>query len=284
MRRVLILLSAVLLLLVAVVPAAAAGGDADCSDFTLVNLDPPVYVVEDQVIEGSLYVPPGVGCVVVNSMVEGDVLASEGALFTEIVEGSMIDGNVHVPGGTTATLFQAHVAGNYICDGCVFEDVFESTVDGNVEIVGEEDGTWIIDSNIGGNILIKDSRVEFVAFWVKGTTVGGNVEIIDSKGPVYVFDNTVSGNVSIVANKMKSSVLFPGEAFFFPWVDRETFKKAEIIGNEIGGNLEYKDNRGGKADISDNTIAGNLTCDGNKRTPIGGGNTADQLEGQCSNL
>ena len=61
MRRILILLSAVVLLMVAVVPAAAAGGDADCSEFTQVNLDPPIYLVENEVINGNLTVASGDG-------------------------------------------------------------------------------------------------------------------------------------------------------------------------------------------------------------------------------
>lgn len=271
MRRSLLLFVCFLLLQVVAIPAAFADIATSCADFPLDPDDPDevVHLVIDTTIDGNLSVPSGVGCVLINSTVNGNVTAEDDALFTFVVEGSSVEGNVDVGNNVASGVADASIGGNYVCDECVFEDVVFSEVGGNVEISGEQEGSFIEFSIIGGNVKITDSEAGGFLFTVIETTVMGNVILEGNTGPLVVAGSTIYGNLKIKQHEFASDF---------------GIEEAIVVENSIGGNLVFNGNSGNQATIAGNTIEGNLTCRDNQPDPDGGDNTANKKKGQCRDL
>ena len=227
----------------------------------------------DSTVEGNVELGAGLESAIVGSSIEGNVITADDAVFVGLFEGTNVDGNVEVGENVVAVLFEATVDGSYTCNDCVFEDVVFSEVGGSVVIKGEQDGAFIIESAVGGNIEVTDSQSVLFQLLIVGTTVEGNVTYKDNQGPLVAVGNTIHGNLEVENNAL-FTVDNPDEGLVDP----------VIADNAIGGNLVVKDNTEGAALIADNTIEGNLTCDGNDPAPVGAGNAADELEGQCENL
>lgn len=54
----------------------------------------------------------------------------------------------------------------------------------------------------------------------------------------------------------------------------------EVVGAQVGGNLQVTDNLGGGS-ITGNRVRGNLQCTGNQPAPLAADNSAALIEGQC---
>jgi hypothetical protein len=243
-------------LLTHVTPAAA--GDTECVGF--------FFGVADNII-----VPSGELCILEGAQVHGNVLAEpESELF--IGSGTNIAGNVEVKQAAATAAFQSTIGGNYKCDNCFFEDVIETGVGGNVDIVGADDGDFIIGSTIAGNVHISESTAGAFAFVIFDTSVLGNVIFQKNSGPTDISENIIGGELQIFDNNV-SGQLCPGEPE--PCLENGTFS-----GNDVGGNMQVYKNEGATT-INDNIIRENLQCFDNVPAPASAGNLAQKHEGQC---
>lgn len=263
-----IALAAVLVLtalLVAATPAAA--DDTQCvGTFT---------GVADNIV-----VPSGATCILEGAQVNGNALAEpESMLF--IGPGTNIRGSVEAKQGAHTGSFQATIGGSYKCDNCFFEDVVESSVGGNVEIQGSDDGDFIIESEIGGNLQIEESSagVRGFAFVVVGTTIGGDLKFEKNTGPTDISGNTIHGDVQIFENNVAGAFCPPpppeGEPPPCP-----IFENGHFNLNEVGGDMQIFKNRG-PSEVVGNTIRENLQCFENSPPPASAGNAAREKQGEC---
>jgi hypothetical protein len=268
-RIALAALLALTVLLVAATPAVA--DDTRCG----APVDPadpmPEPEVLGPVVVDNVIVPSGTLCVLAGTQVLGNVLAEPASgLF---LDGTNVRGSVEVKEDALTGAFESTIGGNYKCDRCFFEDAQDSTVGGSVQIVGAQDGDFIIGNVVGGNVEIVDSSAGAFAFIIAENEVGGNVKFEKNGGPTVIADNAIAGELQIFENGVAGAC--PPENCGEPPVVDGTFS-----GNIVGGNMQVFKNRG-PTNISGNQVRENLQCKENEPPPTGGGNTARQKEGQC---
>jgi hypothetical protein len=269
MKKVLAATAFSLVALLIAAPAATAG-DTRCGapgDPFDPTAEPEVLgpVVVDNVI-----VPTGTICVLEGTQVRGNVLAQpSSALF---IDGANVRGNVEVKEDAHTGAFDSTIGGSYKCDLCFFEDVVESRVGGSVQIVGAQDGDFVIGNVIGGNVEIVASSAGAFGFIIAGNEVGGSVIFVKNAGPTVIADNAIAGELQIFENGVAGTC--PPENCGEP-VENGTFS-----GNTVGGNMQVFENRG-PTEISGNQVRQSLQCEENEPPPTGGGNTAREKEGQC---
>jgi hypothetical protein len=152
------------------VPAAAAGA-VECTGGT----DDPL----TGEIVGNVVVPAGASCRI-QGTVTGNVTAEAGSQLG-IRAGSAIGGNV-------------------TCDGCTFFDLHGSTVHGNVSVRGEQEGSFIDDSTIDGNLTIEQSSAGPESFSILRNHVARNFSFNGNSGTATLENNTVGGNLTCEDN------------------------------------------------------------------------------------
>jgi hypothetical protein len=229
-------------------------------------------------VADNIVVPSGAACLLEGAQVSGNVLAEpESMLF--IGPGTNIRGSVEVKQSAHTGSFQAAIGGSYKCDNCFFEDVAESSVGGNVEIQGADDGDFIVDSRIGGNLQIEESSAGLFAFVVERTTIGGDLKFEKNSGPTFISQNAVQGDVQIYENNVAGAFCPPpppeGEPPPCP-----IFENGHFNDNEVGGDMQIFKNRG-PSEVVGNTIRENLQCFENSPPPASAGNTAREKQGEC---
>jgi hypothetical protein len=239
----------VALMALAVSAPPALAGDTKCVG----ALGPGVY---DNVV-----VPSGATCNLAGAQVEGNVLAKpESMLFID--PGTNIRGSVEAKQGVHTGSLQATIRGSYKCDHCSFQDVEETLVGGNVDITGADDGDFITDSQIGGNLQIKESSAGTSAFAVNRTTIGGDLKFEKNSGPTDISNSRIDGDLQIFENAL--------------------FENGDFNGNEVGGNLQVFKNTGpGLKSVSGNTVREDVQCKENHLPFVGGPNAARKSEEQC---
>jgi hypothetical protein len=229
-------------------------------------------------VADNIVVPSGTECILEGAQVSGNVLAEpESMLF--IGPETNIRGSVEVKQGAHTGSFQAAIGGSYKCDNCFFEDVVESSVSGNVEIQGADDGDFIIDSQIGGNLQIEESSAGGFAFVVELTTIGGDLKFEKNSGPTAIISNTIHGDVQIYENNVAGAFcppVPPGE----PPPPCPIFENGHFNANQVGGDMQIFKNRG-PSEVVGNTIRENLECFENSPPPASAGNTAREKQGEC---
>jgi hypothetical protein len=248
MRKLSLCIGVALVALAVSAPPALAG-DTKCVG----ALPPGVY--------DNIVVPSGATCNLAGAQVKGNVLAKpESLLFID--PGTNIRGSVEAKQGAQTGSFQATIGGSYKCDHCSFEDVEETLVGGNVEITGADDGDFITDSQIGGNLQIQESSAGASAFDVNGTTIGGDLKFEKNVGPMDISNNTIDGDLQIFENTVVENGLFND--------------------NQAGGNLQVFKNSGpGLKSVSGNTVREDVQCKENQPPFVGGPNAARKSEEQC---
>ncbi len=241
------------------------------------EINPPIQPIYDNVI-----VPTGWICVLVGAEVHGNVLAQpDSELFIsglfegeegqeELVAETVIGGNVEVKEGALTGAFFSTIRGNYKCDNCFFEDVINTTVGGNVEVVGSDDGDFVIESVIRGNLHISESDAGNFAFVVAGTTIDGSLIFEKNVGFTDISFNDIGGNLQIYENNVCPPDVDPSECFLNGFFNDNT----------VGGNMQVYKNQG-PTEISRNAIVQNLQCFDNQPPPVGAGNTYRKAQGQC---
>lgn len=223
------------------------------------------------------------------STVDGNMEAGDGAFFVGVFDGSTVTGNVEVGADAVGAVGGGTVEGNYECDHCVFEDAFFATIEGNLSISGEQDGSFIVGSKIFGNLEVTDSAsVEFPLLITSGgaffggdpieapTVVHGDVVYKGNQGPIVLQFSEVRGNVEIAENDFTTQIPNPESG--------PELLPAVIRGNTIDGDVTFEKNKKGSSFIADNTIGGKLECKNNRPRPAGFGNIADEKVGQCRSL
>jgi hypothetical protein len=166
------------------------------------------------------------------------------------IEGVTIDGNIVVPDGATCTLIKATVTGN-VKVGRGASLVVES-------LLLEEP-----KSTIAGNVQADHCGQVFIGG--PGQVVGGNVQIQHCTGESGILQLHLGGNFQCHDNTA------------------DCFADSDLV----GGNVQVNNNvsPGVPSDISDNSILGNLQCQGNSPAPTdsSGANTVEgNKQGQCA--
>jgi hypothetical protein len=226
-------------------------------------------------VADNIVVLSGTECILEGAQVNGNALAHpEAALF--IGPGTTIHGNVEAKELAATGSFQASIRGNYKCDNCFFEDVEETFVGGNVEIVGTDDGDFIIANTIAGNLEIVNSVAGNFAFIVAANTIGGDVKFEKNTGPTLIADNAIAGDLRIFENDVAGAFCPPEP----PPEGCPVFENGIFAANEVGGNMQFFKNVG-PSEIVENTIEQSLQCKENAPPPLSVGNVARKYEGQC---
>lgn len=170
-------------------------------------------------------------------------------------------GNLVVPYGAYCDLNGTHVTGNAEVDptaGLLSDQ--GATIDGNVHVAHNGQFAEFNGSTVGGNLQCDQCSVADV----DNSAVNGNLDDNALNQGAIIQTSHIGGNLHI------HNATDAGFGF-------------QITNNTIGGDLEF-DHNTGAADISNNTIAKKLDCNGNTPPPTGGGNTAQQKQGQCAML
>ena len=214
-------------------------------------------------------------CVLEGAHVHGTVLA-EADSELQIGPGTTIELSVDVLSGASTGMFEATVGGSYRCHDCVFEDVVFSTVGKHVEVRGADDGDFIIDSTIGGNLDIRDSTVGAFAFAILGNSIGGDVTLRGNAGAVGVENNTIGRSLTLAGNEILESQCTPETC--------PPFGNGHVDRNVVGRSMTVSGNSGEPTSISDNSVNGELQCSSNDPAPTGAGNSAKRKRGQCRDL
>ena len=265
MQKLACIAAAAFAMLLAGVPAAS-GGTATCES----TFEEPFSGEAD-----NLVVKSGKLCVLEGAHVNGNVYAEPGSEL-QIGPGTQIKGNVDAGSGALTASFEATIGGSYKCNACNFEDVVFTSVAGNVQINGVEEGDFIVGSTIGGSLEIQKGTVGNFAFAILGNQIAGNVKLDQNTGALGVEDNAIGGNLQISGNTIAPSLCAPDTC--------PPFGNGHVDRNTVKGNLLVTKNTGEPLSISDNAVHGNLQCKGNSPAPAGAGNSAAAKEGQCRNL
>lgn len=176
MKKSLLLLAGAVLVALALVPVAAPANppNAQCSG----TLAPGTY--------HNVTVPAGQDCAISGATITGNLTVQTGA-------------NAEVTASTT-------IDGNYICNGCFFADLHDSTVGGSYLISGEIDGSSISGNTIEGNLQITMSSVGDFHFRIDLNNVGGNLTFNDnntessSQLASQITNNTIGSNLQCQNN------------------------------------------------------------------------------------
>jgi hypothetical protein len=198
------------------------------------------------VVEGNGIVRRGGELHLHGGHVLGNVRAGPGSVFLTSPE---------VEGLPAATPL---VGGNIRCNRCVFLDLDQTRIGGNVLITRESEGSFIAEGNeILGNLKILRSSAGEAAFLIAGNTIHRSVTFSRNRGPAQILGNVIAGNLRVLRNRSR------GEFCFDPEDPESCFEGLTIADNEVGRTL---------------------TCQKNRPAPVGGGNTAQRKLGQCREL
>ena len=91
------------------------------------------------------------------------------------------------------TILGSTVGGNYTCNNCEQAHLETSTINGNVQISGENEYSVIENSTIKGNLAIKSSRTDIVLFFIDANEIGGNLSFNNNEGLAFITDNAIDG-------------------------------------------------------------------------------------------
>jgi len=239
-------------------------------------------VALDSTVLGSITADPAAGIFMDATTVNGNVTGEQEA--SVFVDFSTVHGNVQTKtdaatGGTGST-----VHGSYTCDGCFFQDLFDTTVRGNVTVRSAEIGDFMCGNTFGANVEIYDSRSaadEFFtfAFELVDNDVAGSVIVKNNVGPLVVDDNRIGANLQVSNNNVGFAAAYPDEGC----LQSTPSDNGEILRNVVAGNVQITKNLG-EIEITLNSITGSLQCSNNSPPPVGGGNIAAQKQGQCRGL
>ena len=174
------------------------------------------------------------------------------------------NGNLFVSAGQTCIFFSGQVTGNVQQIGGSLV-LFQSRVGGNVQVNGKSTFSIGPGSAINGNLQIQDVPSGSGQDQVCGTAVQGNLQLqnngtavlVGAVAPISCPGNSIGGNMQVQSNSASTS----------------------IVGNTILGNLQDQTNKG-LTQVFFNTVSGDLQCANNTGIQ-GGGNVADQKQGQC---
>jgi hypothetical protein len=205
----------------------------------------------------------------------------------------VVRGNVTVPTGATCTIIAAVIYGNVIVKPNAEVHVVNSTVYGNIEgdrfreIDVQETIMLplplVAPSELRGNVIGKDGG----KFSVRDSDLEtGNIQLENSVGEVDIRRNTVGGDIQVVKNRTGSNLIQirRNDATDIQFYENTTVRYEIIANNQMGGrNLQvYKNTHVTSAQVSGNGGESVQCFDNAGPLFVGGPNTAEKREGQCS--
>jgi hypothetical protein len=161
--------------------------------------------------------------------------------------GATIEGNVQVSGGTL--------------------ELSGATVTGQVQVQGGGTASILQSTHIEGNLQIQNLPAGSAPIEVCGAAIDGNLQYQNNDAAVTIgapsgcAGDTIGGNLQVNGNQAS----------------------ATISGNTVGGNLQVQNNSGPSTQVSGNEVGKNLQCE-NNAVLSGGGNSAQEKQGQCASL
>jgi hypothetical protein len=214
---------------------------------------PPTNPVLGPVTVDNVVVPAGNVCTMVGTQVLGSVLVHpQGTLQMWLTD---VRGNVTANAPRYADSYSSRIRGSYLnMDATVDTDMCGSRIDGNVHL----------ERTRGNDRIGVGTIVTFCASaqggGVVGNTIGGNLIVEKALGTTATIrGNTVGGSLQV--QKGRNNVIW---------------------NNNVRQNLQYFENNLGS--IIGNIIGESLQCEDNAPPPTGGGNVAQQKDGQCAAL
>jgi len=237
-----------------------------------------------ETVSGSLVVPEGEVCslsgtrVLGNTDVEanaelhaeaaslrGQVDAADGA-FVELTDSS-VSGNLRLAASLGSFVEGGTIAGNVTSTNAEFLDLLFTTVRGNVRVDDDGGGTAVVGQGLRIAGSLQATGVDFVDLYE--STVNGNFSVRDTQQGSIFCGNTLNGNSEFTADRLRLTIGSPSQA---------------CEGNRVNGTMRVVGNRA-EIEISDNQIAGNLSCFDNDPPPTGSNNRVrGNKEGQCRAL
>jgi hypothetical protein len=297
MRKCIIFAAAVVAAVLVQASAALAAESVRCTGPTTGTIDANLIVptnafceLTDAHVTGNVIVQRSARLDALNSRIEGNIICSGGPSdeekWCDLLSGTVVEGNgivrrggeLHLHGGhllgnvragpgsvflTSPELeglpdATALVGGNIRCTRCVFLDLAETRVGGNVVITRESEGSFIAEGNeiLGGLQILRSSAGE-AAFVIAGNTIHRNVTFARNRGPTQIVENVIGGSLRVLRNRSQ------GEFCFDPEDPESCFEGLTI---------------------ADNEVERTLNCRRNRPAPVGAGNTAQRKLGQCREL
>lgn len=231
----------------------------------------------------NIFIPEGASCTLTGDVVvEGDVEA-DGAvdviigvtdIGNNVVDGIIIEGNVKIE-NTTGTI-----------------DIRDTQIDGNVTLrnnPAEGDINVVNGNTIGGNVVAKNNESITDDIFIGscgsgGNTVDGNVTVVNNTAADFLIVNcsTIAGNVTVRDNATENGIQVAGDMMLF--IEGNLTVANNTVADEFGvrpasvnGNVTVRNNTaaGDGLFISRSTVAGNLSVEDNLVTE-GGGDEFDQ--------
>lgn len=169
-------------------------------------IDPDAYIdLEESSVEGSIDGDVPFGASLVASNVDGDV-RTRLALIALVLD-SDVAGDVNLVGsarGNTDVLFDfARVAGDVRVDRPALADVFNSTLEGSLEVRRSLDGSVVCTSEVDGDAVFADGRGVLdigAASNCQTNYFGGDLDVLGHQGTPVLEGNIVRGDLNCDGN------------------------------------------------------------------------------------
>ncbi|HET9107698.1 MAG TPA: DUF5666 domain-containing protein [Steroidobacteraceae bacterium] len=176
-------------------------------------------------------------------------------------------GNVTVTGGQDCVLTGgATLEGNIQVQGGTLE-LSAATVKGGIKVQGGGTVSILPSTLIEGDLQIQNLPAGSAPIQICGATIDGNLQYQDNAAAV-----TIGAPPGCAADSIRGNLQVSGNS-----------ASAVVSGNEVGGNLQVLGNTGPSTQVSGNVVGKNLQCE-NNASISGGGNSAQEKQGQCASL
>ena len=135
-----------------------------------------------------------------NATVSRSAAANPAGLLLE--NGALIDGNVEVERNAQFAEFGGSTVGRSVhCNRCQVADAHQSTVNGDLRLVGVSQGADTVNSIIGGKLQIQDGfDTTGFGFTFTGNSVGSSLKFVENTGPSTITGNTIANNLICAGN------------------------------------------------------------------------------------
>ncbi|HLH20157.1 MAG TPA: hypothetical protein VKX45_23225 [Bryobacteraceae bacterium] len=176
--------------------------------------------------------------------------------------GGTFNGDLTISAGQSCTFTFGHINGNVQVNGGSLS-LSAVLVSGNVEVDGGSFSLGPVTS-VDGSFQARNLAAGAAPNQICGATVFGDVQYIDNGAPVQIGSsgscagNTIGGHLQLQNNSGANS----------------------IFGNSVADELHIQNNTG-STQVFHNTVQKILHCENNSSI-TGGGNTAQQKQGQCA--
>ena len=223
------------------------------------------------------------GTVVLNNTTIGGSLTMSGGTLT--VTNSTVEGTLQITGGTFS-IDPSLIKGNLLIYntrvGSAHNQICGTKVNGNLQFQFNGAAVMIgspscAGNTVGGELLVSGN---IAATEIYGNTVRGNLQVLSNVATSQVDNNTVSGNLQVSYNLAATQV--NGNSTRGNLQVSNNIAATQVDNNKVSENLLIQNNIASTGVFS-NTVEDKLECSGNNASLItGGGNKAEQKQGQCA--